>query len=145
MPNADCCKRVVLKLIQIGLNVICVGLILKYNCVPTMGKGFLSIETDTTRVYLAVAVVGGYLVVSTVILLAYAFEGIGKAPITEALLMAVGGGLAIAAGGLTLDTFINYQKGDTDYHKAGLAFGSLLVVNGLVYLIDAFVGFKHKL
>lgn len=147
MPSGDCCKRTVLKLIEIGLNVVCCALVLKYNCVPsptlTGDVWKLDFSYDYSRTYLSVAVVGAYLLICTVVLLSYAFEGIGKAPILETMLMVAGFGLSVAAGGLILQVYAD-QDHDREIVKAGLSFGSLQIVNGVVFLIDSIVVFKAK-
>uniref|UniRef100_T1IY96 MARVEL domain-containing protein n=1 Tax=Strigamia maritima TaxID=126957 RepID=T1IY96_STRMM len=144
MASVECCKRASMKIIQIALNVISIALILKYNCVPTIGPNLLKfdISSDYTRTYFVVAVAGGFCIVSTVILLAYAIEGMSKAPILETLFMVVGAAVSITAGGLIVEYFVNYHTNKDETRDAGISFGSLQLINGLVYLIDAFFVFK---
>jgi len=131
-----------MKLIQIAINVICIALVLKYNCVPVLDNTIL--KSDMTKAYLSVAVIGGFFVISALTLLAYAIEGMSKAPVLETLMMVVGSALSFANGGLILDNFINHDSifASKEFKDAGISFGSLQVVNGLAYLIDAFFVFK---
>lgn len=50
--------------------------------------------------------------------------------------------MMITAGIMAIETYHDASKGKT--RDAGLAMGSLAIINAIIYLIDAFVAFRLK-
>ena len=60
----------------------------------------------------------------------------------ETLYNVVGFIMMITAGAMAVETYHDAGKGET--RDAGLAMGSLAIINAIIYLVDAFVAFRLK-
>jgi len=127
-----------LKLIQIAICLTCLGLIRHYGL--SFG-GTASSVLD--RQLVGIIACGGMVLVTTPLLIALVAGEIAiEKSFLETLYNIVGFIMMITAGAMAIETYQN--AGGSKRGDAGLAMGSLAIINAVIYLVDAFVAFRLK-
>ncbi|KAF0300246.1 hypothetical protein FJT64_023939 [Amphibalanus amphitrite] len=131
-----------LKLIQIAICLTCLGLIRQYGL--QFGTGGWVVEGNLIdRNLVGVIACGGMVLVTAPLLIALVAGEIAiEKSFLETLYNIVGFIMMISAGAMAVETYHDAGKGDT--RDAGLAMGSLAIINAIIYLVDAFVAFRLK-
>jgi len=131
-PTILCRPIGFLKIIELALCFICLGLLRHY--------GFNFGGAD--RQLFGLIAIGGMILVTFPLLLAHLFGDIEKT-MMEILQNIMGAIVMIAAGALLIDLYHGYNT-DHDAVKAALGCGSLCIINGVVYIVDAFFVHRYK-
>ncbi|XP_037075014.1 uncharacterized protein LOC119096292 [Pollicipes pollicipes] len=122
-----------LKLLQIAICLTCLGLIRHYGLVFGVGLD---------RQLVGTIAFGGMVLVTVPLLVALVAGEIAiEKSFLETIYNIVGFIMMITAGIMALET---YSPGDDKRRDAGLAMGSLGIINAFIYLVDAFVAFRLK-
>ncbi|KAG0715072.1 hypothetical protein GWK47_001387 [Chionoecetes opilio] len=133
--KAICTLSGFLKLIEIILAFICIALLRNYNL--DFGAGSRDGATAQDREYVGIIAIGSSILISIPLLVAYIFFA-HASNLLEILYCFTAAVMNIAGGAMAIDTYQN--RGSSDYVKAGMAMGSMMIINALAYLIDAGTG-----
>lgn len=133
--RAICTLSGFLKLIQIILAFICIALLRHYHL--NFGYGSRDGATTEDREYVGIIAIGSSILISFPLLFAYVFFA-HASNLLEILYCFTAAIMNIAGGAMAIDTYQN--GGQSDYVRAGMAMGSLMIINALAYLIDAGTG-----
>ncbi|KAK6642841.1 hypothetical protein RUM43_004343 [Polyplax serrata] len=111
--------------------------------ITCVGLHFHSFESgDKYGLFVSTGTFCGFLIILIGVYAGYLFS----MPISrriDAFYSVCGCILFIASGALAIDHF-QHKKYDKELSDIGLAKGSLAIINGLAFLIDAFVSFKSE-
>lgn len=130
-----------LKIIEIALSIVCLALVRHYD----LGFGGSGLDTGTyrDRYLLGVSALGGMILITLPLLIAYVFgEASIEKTILETLYNIIGLGMNLTAGALAVDFYKDISGGET--RDAGLGMGALCLINALIYFIDAFFAFRNR-
>jgi len=122
----------ILKIIQIILAFIAIGLLRRYD---------LNFGNPSDRHLTGVIAVGSSLIISIPLLVAYVFFDHSN-NFLEALFCVTAAAMNATGGGLAIEAYHGLSH-ESETVKAGLAMGSMMIINALVYLIDAANGTIH--
>lgn len=89
------------------------------------------------RKLVGVIAIGSSILISLPLLIAYIFFA-HSSNLLEVLFCFTAAIMNIAGGAMAIENYQN--QGDSDYVKAGMAMGSLMIINAIAYLIDAGTG-----
>ncbi|XP_076068514.1 protein snakeskin-like [Oratosquilla oratoria] len=126
-----------LKIVQIALALTCIGLLRAHGLHFGSGGSFFDARADNDRFLVGVIAIGSSIIISTPLLLGYVFFD-HSSNLLEGLYCLVGATMNISGGAMAIE---HYKNTDNDY---GLAMGSLMVINALLYLIDGATGTLHN-
>ncbi|PSN45600.1 Protein snakeskin [Blattella germanica] len=122
----------ILKMLELALVIVCLGLHYK-----TYGGYFRTYH----EIVIPGAAFGGYLVI-----MAVSFVGIFSGqPINKRLdiiFSMIGCALFVAAGSFAIEYYKDTRS--SDEKNMGLAKGSLAIINGVIFLIDAALSFRGE-
>ncbi|KAF0295013.1 Protein snakeskin [Amphibalanus amphitrite] len=128
-----------LKLLQIALCLTCLGLIRNYG----LAFGGSSTGDALNRQLVGIIACGGMVLVTAPLLIALVAGEIAiEKSFLETLYNVVGFIMMITAGIMAVEFYSNFGSSET--RDAGLAMGSLAIINAIIYLVDAFVAFRIK-
>merc|ERR1719239_292684 len=122
----------ILKIIQIILAFISIGLLRRYD---------LSFGGNSDRDLTGIIAVGSTLIISIPLLIAYVFFDHSN-NFLEALFCVTAAAMNATGGGLAIEGYHGMNQ-ELETVKAGLAMGSMMIINALIYLIDAANGTIH--
>jgi len=135
-PSILCRPIGFLKIIELVLCFICLGLVRHYS----FSFGGATHGELADRALFGKIAIGGMILVTFPLLLAHLFGDIGKT-MMEVLQNIMGFIVMVAAGALLIHTYHEWST-DSEGVRAALACGSLCIINGVVYAVDAF--FAHR-
>ncbi|XP_037089175.1 uncharacterized protein LOC119109592 isoform X2 [Pollicipes pollicipes] len=131
-----------LKLVQIAICLTCLGLIRQYGLQFGTG-GWIVDGSSLDRNMVGVIACGGMVLVTTPLLIALVAGEIAiEKSFLETLFNIVGFIMMVTAGIMAIENY--HDKSDNETRDAGLAMGSLAIINAIIYLVDAFVAFRLK-
>ncbi|XP_037089174.1 uncharacterized protein LOC119109592 isoform X1 [Pollicipes pollicipes] len=132
----------ILKLLQIAICLTCLGLIRQYGLQFGTG-GWIVDGSSLDRNMVGVIACGGMVLVTTPLLIALVAGEIAiEKSFLETLFNIVGFIMMVTAGIMAIENY--HDKSDNETRDAGLAMGSLAIINAIIYLVDAFVAFRLK-
>ncbi|XP_069195534.1 uncharacterized protein [Procambarus clarkii] len=123
-----------LKLAQIILAFICIALLRQYHLHFGSENWASSLED---RRLVGIIAIGSSILISLPLLLAYIFFS-HASNLLEVLYCFTAAIMNIAGGAMAIETYQN--MGNSESTKAGMAMGSMMIINAIVYLIDAGTG-----
>ncbi|XP_045109182.1 uncharacterized protein LOC123503462 [Portunus trituberculatus] len=133
--KAICTLSGFLKLVEIILAFICIALLRNYNL--GFGVGSRDGATAYDRELVGTIAIGSSILISIPLLLAYIFFA-HASNLLEILYCFTAAIMNVAGGAMAIEYYQN--RGDSEHVKAGMAMGSLMIINALAYLIDAGTG-----
>ncbi|XP_037804692.1 uncharacterized protein LOC119599023 isoform X2 [Penaeus monodon] len=134
--KAICTLSGALKLVEITLAFICIALLRQYD-LHFGAESWLNAQSLVDRKLVGVIAIGSSILISLPLLIAYVFFA-HSSNLLEVLYCFTACVMNVAGGAMAIE---NYQgQGDNETVKAGMAMGSLMIINALAYLIDAGTG-----
>ncbi|KAK8374176.1 hypothetical protein O3P69_018912 [Scylla paramamosain] len=133
--RAICTLSGFLKLVEIILAFICIALLRNYSL--NFGYDRRNVVSQDDREMVGVIAIGSSILISIPLLVAYIFFA-HASNLLEILYCFTAAIMNVAGGAMAIDTYQNL--GDSDTTKAGMAMGSIMIINALAYLIDAGTG-----
>jgi len=130
--KAICTLSGMLKLIEITLAFIAIALLRHYN----LHFGGDS-DSMIDRRLVGVIAIGSSILISVPLLFAYIFFA-HASNLLEVLYCFTALIMNVAGGAMAIDYY--NDMGESDQVKAGMAMGSMMIINALVYMIDAGTG-----
>lgn len=128
-----------LKLLQIALCLTCLGLIREY----TLGFGGSTAGELLDRRLVGIIACGGMVLVTVPLLIALVAGEIAiEKSFLETVYNVVGFVMLLTAGIMAVQYHSKFSQSSA--RDAGLAMGSLCIINAVIYLVDAFVAFRIK-
>ncbi|XP_050728370.1 uncharacterized protein LOC127004563 [Eriocheir sinensis] len=132
--KAICTLTGFLKLIEIILAFICIALLRQYNLSFGVSNDG---ATAQDRQLVGVIAIGSSILISIPLLVAYIFFA-HASNLLEILYCFTAAIMNIAGGAMAVDFYNDVR--DSDQTKAGMAMGSIMIINAIAYLIDAGTG-----
>ncbi|KAK7082830.1 hypothetical protein SK128_024589 [Halocaridina rubra] len=134
--KALCTLSGALKLVEICLAFICIALLRHYD-LHFGSASWTDSQSLADRKLVGIIAIGSSILISFPLLVGYIFFA-HSSNLLEVLFCFTACVMNVAGGALAIE---NYQDGgDSEHVKAGMAMGSMMVINALVYLIDAGTG-----
>ncbi|XP_069974278.1 uncharacterized protein [Penaeus vannamei] len=134
--KAICTLSGALKLAEITLAFICIALLRQYD-LHFGAESWHNGQSLVDRKLVGVIAIGSSILISLPLLIAYVFFA-HSSNLLEVLYCFTACVMNVAGGAMAIE---NYQgQGDSETVKAGMAMGSLMIINALAYLIDAGTG-----
>ncbi|XP_071525588.1 uncharacterized protein [Panulirus ornatus] len=134
--KAICTLSGFLKLIEIALAFICIALLREYN-LHFGARSWLDSQSMVDRSLVGVIAIGSSILISLPLLIAYVFFA-HASNLLEVLYCFTAAIMNIAGGAMAIENYQN--QADNEMTKAGMAMGSMMIINSLAYLIDAGTG-----
>ncbi|KAK3877137.1 hypothetical protein Pmani_004699 [Petrolisthes manimaculis] len=135
--KALCTLSGILKVIQIALAFICIALLRHYNLHFGGEGGWGSSQSLLDRRLVGIIAIGSSILISLPLLFAYIFFA-HSSNLLEVLYCFTACIMNVTGGSMAIDHYNG--QGDTETVKAGMAMGCMMIINALVYLIDAGTG-----
>ncbi|CAL4124465.1 unnamed protein product, partial [Meganyctiphanes norvegica] len=128
-----------LKCVEILLAIICIALLRHYN-LHFGQESWTNAQSLIDRKLVGIIAIGSSLLISLPLLVGYVFFEHSE-NLLEILYCITAASMNIAGGSLAVET---YKDSNHDAANAGLAMGALMIINALMYLIDACTGAKNS-
>ncbi|XP_068213129.1 uncharacterized protein [Palaemon carinicauda] len=125
-----------LKVAQICLAFIAIALLRQYD-LHFGSDSWTNSQSLADRRLVGIIAIGSSILISLPLLIGYIFFA-HSSNLLEVLYCFTAACMNVAGGAMAIETY--QDKSDSEYTKAGMAMGSMMIINAIVYLIDAGTG-----
>ncbi|KAL7645051.1 UNVERIFIED_CONTAM: hypothetical protein RMT77_003421 [Armadillidium vulgare] len=138
-PRAFCSLSGILKIFEITLAIICLILLRQYRLDFGGNERIFSSNDDNyDRFLVGVVALGSSVLIATPLLVGYVFFDTASS-LLEALFCFTAAVMNVAGGALCIEYYHEFSH-ESERIKATLGMASLMIINALVFLLDAGTG-----